>query len=165
MNNKSSNRNILQNEVILLEQESKLLKKVKYRKSIIHEDLNIENIVIDKNGHVNFIDFGESHRAEVISDIAIAIKEIIVNNNGIDLGLVRDYLNSYQKVIRLGKDEIGALFFLMKRRVIFMIAYLSNKQKTNESVELKKRISIEIKVLKIFQKNRHLIKNFIKKYE
>ncbi|MDP1729054.1 MAG: phosphotransferase, partial [archaeon] len=74
-NNKNLYYNFLYDEIIALKKESKLFAKVKFKKSIIHEDLNIENIIITKNGAINFIDFGESHKAEIISDIAIAIKE------------------------------------------------------------------------------------------
>lgn len=165
VNNKNTYYNILQDEIKCLEQESKILKKLSYTKSIIHEDLNAENIILSKNGHINFIDFGESHRAEIISDIAISIKENIIRNKGIDFSLIQDYLNSYQKIFCLNKDEISALLFLLKRRTIFMMAYLLNKQEMNKSIEIKKKIAVEAKILKTLQKNSDLIKIFIKEYK
>ena len=164
-NNANSYQNILQNMVDILKQQSKLFAKINFKKSIIHEDLSTENVIITKNGGINFIDFGESHRAEIVRDIAIAIKEIIINNKGIDLRLIRAYLDSYQKVIRLNKDEISVLSFLLKRRTVFMIAYLLGKQEINSSIDIRRKIAKEIKVLRILQKNNYLIENFIKEYK
>ncbi len=164
-NKKNLYYNFLRNEIVALKKESKLFAKVKFKKSIIHEDLNVENIIVTKNSAVNFIDFGESHKAEVISDIATAIKEIIISGKGVNFGLIQDYLDSYQKIIRLNKDEINALLFLFKRRSIFMIVYLLDKQKINKNIDLRKKIATEMKTLKILQKNNYLIENFIKKYK
>lgn len=110
---KSPHYKMLHDAVTILKQESKLFAKVNFKKSIIHEDLNIENIIVTKNGDINFIDFGESHRAEMISDIAIAIKEIIITNRGVDINLIKNYLDSYQKVTPINKNEISALPLLI----------------------------------------------------
>lgn len=164
VNNNNPYFKIIQNEVSVLGKESKLFKNINFIKSIIHEDLNTENIILSKNNNINFIDFGESHKSEIISDIATTIKEIIISNKGVDFNLIREYLNSYQKIIRLNKNEIAALPFLLKRRTVFMTAYLLNKQEINKTTELKKKIGKEIKILKTLQKKDHLIRNFIKEY-
>lgn len=163
-NNKNSYYSVLKNEVKILKQESKSFIETKFKKSVIHEDLTSENIILTKKGGVNFIDFGESHRAEIISDIAIVIKEIIINNKGVNFGLIRDYLNSYQKIIRLSNGETGALLFLLKRRTVFMLAYYLGRYEINNSIKFKRKIVTEVKVLKILQKNSCLIKNFINRY-
>lgn len=165
LNRNSLYYKVLKDEADILTQESKLFKKIKYTKSIIHEDLSMENIILSKKSVVYFIDFGESHRAEIISDIATAIKEVIIGNKGINFNLIRDYLDSYQKVIRLNRGEIDTLFFLLKRRTIFMIAYLLNKQEKNKNTELKRKTMTEMRILKILQKNDPSIRNFIKEYE
>ncbi len=157
--------NILHNEISILQRESELFANIHFQKSIIHEDLSLENIIINRSGDINFIDFGESHRAEIISDIAIAIKEIIISNVGVDINLIKDYLGSYKKVICLSKDEISTLLFLLKRRTVFMIAYFLHKQETGEGITFKKRIESELKVLKSLQKNISLIRDFIKEYQ
>lgn len=164
VNNNNPYFKIIQNEVSVLGKESKLFKNINFIKSIIHEDLNTENIILSKNNNINFIDFGESHKSEIINDIATTIKEIIISNKGVDFNLTRKYLNSYQKTIRLNKNEIAALPFLLKRRTVFMTAYLLNKQEINKTTELKKKIEKEIKILKTLQKKDHLIRNFIKEY-
>ncbi|KKQ87734.1 MAG: hypothetical protein UT11_C0047G0006 [Berkelbacteria bacterium GW2011_GWA2_38_9] len=103
--------------------------------------------------------------AEIISDVAIAIKELIIKNKGFNSNLIKQYLDSYQEVFRLNADEINSLPFLFRRRTVFMINYLLYKQTQNKSTELIKRIDLEIKVLKNLQKNFKFINNFIKHYK
>lgn len=157
--------NILKNEIFFLRQESRRLKKFNLRKTVIHEDLNKDNIIINKNGEIKFIDFGDSHRAEIISDVATAIKELIINNKGFNSTLIKKYLDSYQEVFRINEDEINSLPFLFRRRAVFMINYLLYKQTEDKNTELIKRIDSEIKVLKNLQKNFNSINNFIKNYK
>ncbi len=164
VNNNNPHFKIIQNEVGALKKESKLFKNIDFTKSIIHEDLSAENIILSKNNDINFIDFGESHKSEIISDIAITIKEIIISNKGVDFNLIRGYLNSYQKIIRLNKDEIMTLPFLLKRQTVFMLSYLLNKQEINKTTELKKKIAKETKILITLQKKDYPIRNFIKEY-
>lgn len=163
--NNNSYAGLLMNEVSILKQESKLFSNIKFKKSIIHEDLILENIVVSDSGSINFIDFGESHRAEIISDIAIAIKELIIINKGVDLVLIRDFLDSYQKITNLSKDEISVLLFLLKRRTVFMLAYFLNKQMENKGSNLERKIFAEVKALKVLQKNSHTIEKFINEYK
>lgn len=165
VNNKSQYHNILQNEINILIQESESFKRMNYIKSIIHEDLSIENIILSKNGNINFIDFGDSHRAEIISDIATGIKELIINNRGLNIPLMKNYLDSYQKVFRLNKDEINLLPFLFRRRAVFIASYLLHKQGQDKNIKLRKKIDSEIKVLKNLQKNNCFINDFIKNYK
>ena len=109
--------------------------------------------VFNIQGDIKFIDFSDSHMAEIISDVAIAIKELIIKNKGFNSNLIKQYLDSYQEVFRLNADEINSLPFLFRRRTVFMINYLLYKQTQNKSTELIKRIDLEIKVLKNLQKN------------
>ena len=133
-------RKILE-EIKIIEKESKSFTKIDFKKTIIHEDLTPENILITKNGDINFVDFGESHYAEMISDIAITIKEIIISNVGVDLLLIQNYLNSYQKIITLDKKEINTLFFMIKRRTIFMLAYYLGRYEINKDFKKKNAVT------------------------
>ncbi len=162
-NTKNTNFKRIQTEINTLKKESKLYIKINFKKSIIHEDLTQENILITNN-NINFIDFGESHYAEIISDIGIAIKEIIIKNKGINLDPIQNYLNSYQKYIRLDKKEINALFFIIKRRTLFMSAYYLGRYETDKDVNFKNKMMKEFKIFNILQKKEHVIKNFINKY-
>jgi len=150
-NKESATYDFLKKETEILEQESKLYKKIEFQKSIIHEDLSPENIIIS-NSKIKFIDFGESHKAEIVSDVATAIKEIIINKKGLNEELIRNYLSSYQKIIHLKEDEIQTIPFLIRRRTIFIIAYFINRQKKDKNKQSKKKIDEEIKLLRSYNK-------------
>ena len=126
-------------------------KRSNFPKSIIHEDLEMENILVDRKGDIKFIDFGESHRAEVVSDIAIAIKELIVNNYGTNTNsLIRAYLDAYEANNPiLDVVQLKALYTLFVRRGLFMFSYFLNKQAKNKDLSLNKRIKIERTALKL----------------
>lgn len=156
---------ILKNEFIYLNRESERVKNLNLRKTIIHEDLNKDNIIINKKGEIKFIDFGDSHRAEIISDVAIAIKELIINNKGFDFFLIKKYLDSYQNFFKLNNDEINSLPFLFRRRSFFMINYLLYKQAQDRNTKLIKGINLEINILKNIRKNFNSINNFINIYK
>ncbi len=94
-------------------------------KSIIHEDLELVNILQNSKQELLFIDFGESHFAPVISDIAIAMKELIINTTGSDMNLIETYIRAYQdKFPILTQQQLDMLHFLMLRRTLFMFTYL-----------------------------------------
>lgn len=161
----STNDAFLLSEINILRKEAYRFAGIKFRKTIIHEDLNLDNIVRNKNKQLVFIDFGDSHRAEIISDIATATKELIINVKGLDFTLVKKYLDSYQKILTLAKKDLEILPFLWRRRTIFMVTYLTHKQeKGANSAKLTKKILREINTLQKLRKNEQKINNFIKNY-
>lgn len=151
-------------ELKYLECESKKFLGKKYRKTTIHEDLSPDNILISKNKKIFFIDFGDSHRAEISSDIATAIKELIINIKGLNFRLVKKYLDSYQKILKLNESELKIVPFLIRRRTIFMAMYFLNKVAIKKDRENRKRAILEIKILKKISKNYIGLEKFIKKY-
>lgn len=103
-------------------------KNISLPNSIIHEDLELVNILKNDNGDLLFIDFGESHKAPIISDIATTIKEIIVNTKGLDLSLFCTYIQAYQEEYPiLDQTQIDMLYGLILRRTLFMLTYLFYK--------------------------------------
>lgn len=134
-------------------------------KSIIHEDLEMENILVDREGDIKFIDFGESHKAEVISDIATAIKELIINNYGTDAyNLIRAYLNAYEKINPvINVEQLEMLYTLFMRRGLFMFTYLLSKQVKNKDLSLNKKIKTERTALKSLLLDNDLEQNIVSK--
>lgn len=133
-------------------------------KSIIHEDLEMENIFIDKKGNIKFIDFGESHRAEIISDVAIAIKELVINNFGTDTyNFIEAYLDAYKKTNPIiNMAQVKMLYTLFVRRGLFMFTYFLNKQANNENLSLGKRIKTERVALKSLLSRNNLERKILK---
>lgn len=137
-------------------------KNTSFPKSIIHEDLEMENILIDKSKNIKFIDFGESHYAEVISDIATAIKELIINNKGLDAKLIEKYLSSYNKINSIiDKTQLQMLYPLFVRRTMFMLSYFLHKQNKSKHSLLDKRINVEMKSLNLLLSKNDLVSKII----
>ena len=137
-------------------------KNTSFPKSIIHEDLEMENILIDKSENIKFIDFGESHYAEVISDIATAIKELIINNKGFDAKLIEKYLSSYNKTNPIiDKTQLQMLYPLFVRRTMFMLSYFLHKQNKSKHSLLDKRINVEMKSLNLLLSKNDLVSKII----
>lgn len=119
-------------------------------KSIIHEDLEMENIFIDDDGRIKFIDFGEAYEAEIISDIATAIKELIVNNIGLDRTFINTFLSSYSSENPILDDtQLKMLYPLLVRRTMFMLSYFLYRHNRDKSSQLDKKIEIEINTLNL----------------
>ena len=103
------------------------------------------------------IDFGESHRAEMASDIAIALKELIIYGKAINWKILKTYLDAYQKINKLNREELMALPFLIRRRIVFMLSYYVGKK---DKIKVKK----ELGVLKLLQRNKKLLEDFCNLY-
>lgn len=145
-----STRNIIDDEVNYLIKVVNNNKNNEFDRTIIHEDLTRENIICGKS-KIFFLDFGESHYAEVISDISIAIKELIVMYGGIDRTLIKKYIVSYKKVNSvLTKSQLCLMLPLMRRRALFMLIYYLSKQDSNDSF-FKPKIRKEIETLKVLR--------------
>lgn len=143
---------LIQNESKKLIQELQLFRKYKLAKTIIHEDLTMDNILIDKNGHIKIIDFGESHYAEIISDISIAIKELIIKHKGVNLSLINRYISAYVEVNPvLNNNQLKLIYPLLRRRTLFMLVYLLKKESENKNSTYSKMIEEELRILHLLR--------------
>lgn len=156
---------IVQKEIRALKKESLPLKKLSLEKTIIHEDLTAENIIMNDLGEVKFIDFGESHKAEAISDIATAIKELVVGDNGVNFDFIKQYLDSYRGVRPVTREELDLLPFLLRRRTVFMMAYWLCKQSVVGGAEFDERVGREAKNLGALWRSKFEIGKFIERYQ
>jgi Ser/Thr protein kinase RdoA (MazF antagonist) len=134
--------------------------KHQFFQSVIHEDLELVNILKNKNGQLIFIDFGESHKSQIISDVSTALKELILNPLGMRKDLFVLYLQEYQKHNPvLDQIQLEVVPLLMLRRTLFMFLYLLYKGGTvsNEKNEgYSCNVDIEKKRLKELLQNRDL---------
>jgi len=81
------------------------------RRSIIHSDLSLSNMLFRNNKLVAFIDWDDSHWDYLIYDIAILIAYFI--EHGID---IKHFFKSYQKQIKINEEEKKALYYFIKTR-------------------------------------------------
>jgi|GEM_PF-3735915 len=136
-----------------LRKESVLYKNINFRRAIIHEDLSMDNILIDEINQIKFIDFSDSHEAEIVSDLSTLIKEVIMSPKGENVFLIKYFLLNYRKFLSLSSDQIKVIPYLIKRRTVFMLCYLIYKQKINTILDLEKRINREYEILKELNNN------------
>jgi len=163
-----SNRSI-ETDRLIKKTRDILLKKLSpyhehpFPKSIIHEDLEMENILQDKNGELIFIDFGESHKAPIISDISTALKELIANPLGLKTKLFILYLKEYQKENHvLDQIQLDIIPSLILRRTLFMFTYLlyrGNTLKNEGNKGYSCNVDIEKKLLENLLQNEDLVFN------
>jgi len=101
-----------------------LPKRVFLPKTMIHEDLSCENILLKGNVPI-FVDFGESHLGYRVSDIAILITELFVNESIINFEGIKDYIRCYNQYAskKLNSSERETLAFAVLKRALFMLNY------------------------------------------
>lgn len=98
-------------------------------KTIIHDDISMENILVRDND-VCLIDFSDAHFSYRISDIANTLKELVIDNFGLVDTLLDAYVDSYSQSAQtpLANDERNALPYLFLRRALFMYCYYHSRE-------------------------------------
>jgi Ser/Thr protein kinase RdoA (MazF antagonist) len=83
----------------------------------VHNDLSIDNAVIDDTGQVGVIDFGDLVHTQLVNDLAIAAADqLIVDDDPLAPAL--DVARGYHEVEPLLPDEIDVLYELIRTRVV-----------------------------------------------
>lgn len=152
-------QNSMRNRTLKLREELNGYKNTKFlNKSIIHDDPSPDNIILSESGDVSLIDFDEAHVGEAVSDVAVAIKELILCTVGVDKKLIKVFLESYGDVIALSDMELDILPLLICRRNLFMLAYWMSKIEKDPAVG--KKLQAEIKLSDLLAKKGVLINGF-----
>ena len=113
--------------------------------SVIHEDISPQNIIVGDD--VYFIDFDDAHRAPIISDVATAIKGLIIDLEGVQFEKIHVLLKAYGT---LSKEELALIYYLVKRRTMFMLLYMMQLPVSNQQRGL--LIQRELNALTALQK-------------
>jgi len=66
-------------------------------KGITHQDVKPENIIIDSQGNISFIDFNDCYRGSLIFDVMTTIIWTCFKHYTLDVGLFKSYLYGYMK--------------------------------------------------------------------
>ena len=109
----------------------------KLKKSIIHNDINDNNIIIS-NDLLNpkiesIIDFGDSVFTQTINDLAITCSYGIMNLND-PLSGCCDIVNGYNAISKISDDELKILFNLVSMRLVISVTKsLINRVKEPEN--------------------------------
>lgn len=94
-----------------------LPKQDNLRHAIIHGDLNENNVLVEKNEIVGFIDFGDICYSPLINEIAIAITYTMLLNEKDPIKKACEALKGYHSVIPLLKEEVELLYYLIAARL------------------------------------------------
>jgi Ser/Thr protein kinase RdoA (MazF antagonist) len=83
----------------------------------VHNDLSIDNAVIDDTGQVGVIDFGDVVHTQLVNDLAIAAADqLIVDEDPLAPAL--DVARGYHEVEPLVPEELEPLYELIRMRVV-----------------------------------------------
>ena len=104
----------------------------KLRKSLIHNDANDNNILVDYNlanpKVVAVIDYGDAVYSQVINDLAVALAYGIMDVNN-PLEAAKEIVKGYHSQFTLKEDEISCLYTLVAMRLVISLTKSAiNKQ-------------------------------------
>lgn len=115
------------------------------RKSVLHFDLTKDNIFIDNDNKINFIDFDDAKYGNSVCDIAILISNLFFSKTrGIDLEGMQVFIDEYYHNEReLKEKEVPSI----KEYALQWIDYILKENRfdtsTTESFEIRKKLIIE----------------------
>ncbi len=112
-------------------------KYYKFRKSIIHNDVNDNNIVVSEDlinpSVLSIIDYGDAVYTQTINDLAICIAYGIMNKPDV-LAAAFFIIKGYNKSFSLSEDELELLYVLVAMRLIISVTKSAiNKEKEPEN--------------------------------
>ena len=105
----------------------------KLRKSVIHNDANDYNIIVNCEGleecdMAGLIDFGDMVYSYTVADPAVAMAYIITGNDE-PLRAAAIFLRGYNKSFELEEDEIKVLFTMAKMRLVLSLCIAAYQQR------------------------------------
>ena len=88
----------------------------KLRKSIIHNDANDWNVLVNQGAVSGIIDFGDVVFAPLIQEVAVALTYVIIEKAD-PLQTALSFLTAYHKILPLEEIEIELLYYFIAGRV------------------------------------------------
>lgn len=127
----------------------------KLRKGLIHSDITRENIKVNNRSLMGFLDFDDLHKDYLSWDLAIALTHLFVAKSfGIDWKGLYSFLEGYQSVMKLNKQEKHALIPFIMLRNINLLALIEKKSKQDTSKALVSIKDSLLKKIKLIQTNK-----------
>lgn len=106
----------------------------KLRKSIIHNDANEWNILVNNGEISGIIDFGDIAHTQLINELAIAITYACYEKeNPIEWACI--ILKSYHRILPITEQEVGILYYLIAARLCTSLCNAAHSKKENPSNE------------------------------
>ncbi len=105
------------------------------RQSVVHNDLNEHNIIVDSENHnriSGIIDFGDAVYTQIINDVAIALAYTTMQLNH-PLKASRAFLRGYHNKFPLRIEELDMLFNALRMRYVVSLTKAKLNAKENPS--------------------------------
>ena len=98
--------------------ECNKLKRNKLRKCVIHGDIAESNFLIKNNKLKAVIDWDDYQYNYLAFDIAVFVGHILTEREKVRIDLIKIFFKEYQKQLKLNKEEIKAIYFFAKKRLL-----------------------------------------------
>jgi 4-aminobutyrate aminotransferase-like enzyme/Ser/Thr protein kinase RdoA (MazF antagonist) len=105
-------------------------KLVSLRKSIIHNDANDWNVLVQNDRVSGIIDFGDAVYTPLINELAIAITYSIFGKND-PIKWAKPIIQGYSEILALRKEELDLLYYLIAGRLITSVCKSANEKRLN----------------------------------
>ncbi len=107
----------------------------KLRQSIIHSDLNDNNIIVDGETVAGIIDFGDIAHSPLIYEVAIALTYIMMANEENPFEKAKAFLLGYHSIYPLKQEEIELLHILIPSRLCVSVCNSAEKKANGEDTD------------------------------
>lgn len=105
------------------------------RQSIIHSDLNDNNVIVEGETVKGIIDFGDITYSPLIYEVAIAVTYIMLSNEKEPFEKAKAFLQGYHSRLPLQKEEIELLYLLIPARLCVSVCNSAKKKAEGEDTE------------------------------
>ncbi len=105
------------------------------RHSIIHGDLNEQNVLVENDAVVGFIDFGDLCYSPLVNEIAVAMAYSSLMNKQTPLEKIEKILAAYHEVFPLLPEEVDLLYYLIPVRLCVSVVNSSETQALETDTE------------------------------
>jgi len=102
----------------------------KLRTSVIHNDTNEWNILLNKNKELGIIDFGDLTESQLVNEVAICMTYASYDKLN-PLYYASLVLKSYNKIIRLTDTEVSLIYYLMAAKLCISVCNSAYSKKVN----------------------------------
>lgn len=98
------------------------------RRSVVHGDANDYNVLVQEDRVVGLIDFGDIVYSYTAGDLAIALAYVILGKRD-PKALAAPVIAGYREEFELNKDELDALWQLVRLRLCMSVCIAAHQQK------------------------------------
>lgn len=118
----------------------KLMRRGRLRKNMVHADIHSGNLLYEGNRVAAVLDWDDIHKDLLVYEPAIFISANFISSKMVMWRKIRVFLAEYQGYVRLNAEERGALYYLIKHRMLGSLVYLCRQRETRDSAELRHNI-------------------------